>query len=322
MEKSTRQHLFKKLLSGKATSEEIEKINHWFDSYETEEKVIIADFKNRSKNEIKEKLFDQIKNKSGLNTYQRKIRNNHIFRFAAAACLIVGFLFYGLKISSQKESNINEETFISFENAVGMIKRIKLPDGSQVQLFHNSSIEVHKNFSESRHIVLHGKAFFDVQPNPELPFTIQSNTFKTTVLGTSFSIESRADQKERVAVKSGIVTVESKEHGEVKLTELESIELNDDQLKQEAIGDADLEFGWTEKIIAFNNTEIKSMIAQIEDWYGVEISCNCDTYPKRKISGLYKDMTLEELLITIQFSIPLKFEIHDQKVRLKFQECQ
>ncbi|MFD2036078.1 FecR family protein [Belliella marina] len=320
MDKNILYKTLRRLFSGKATKEEIRDINSWYDSYDTEEKTIIEDYKNRSRQEIRNELFTNIQAKSGIQSLERTRRIRNI-TLGLAASLCIGLFTLAWRISSPSVSKQQQDTFISFDNGVGMIKKVKLPDGSSVQLHHNSTIEVNKNFSQNRSVYLKGKAFFDVKPNEDLPFTIETNTFKTTVLGTSFSVESRLGGIERVAVKSGKVVVKTDEFGEVRLGKFESVELNNSQLSQNTIRNADLEFGWTDKTIVFDNTEVSSMIQQIEDWYGVKISCNCKDLPKRKISGAYKDMSLEVLLTAIQFSIPLKFEINEEKIQIEFQEC-
>ncbi|MCH7413825.1 FecR family protein [Belliella sp. R4-6] len=320
MDKNTLQKTLQRLFKGKASSEDRNVINDWYHSFDSDEDIIIEDHKNRSRQEIRDEIFSKIQAQSGIKR-QHDNRRIYFLTFAIAACICIGLFNLAYKFSNPSLQIQPEETFISFENEVGMIKKVKLPDGSYVQLHHNSSIDVNKEFSQNRKVLLKGKAFFDVVPNKDLPFTIETESFKTTVLGTSFSIESRPGSFDKVAVKSGNVSVQSQEFGEVLLGKDETVKLESNQLVQGSITNSELEFGWTERTLVFINTDISTMIKEIENWYGVELYSNCENLPNRKISGAYHDMNLEELLITIQFSIPLEFEINKKSVHLTFKEC-
>lgn len=320
MNKNILQKSLQKLLRGWASAEDKNLINDWYYSFDSDEKIIIEDYKNRSRLEIRNDLFLKIKNQSGIGK-QRRSRNLQVFAVGMAACIIIGLFVLAWKISEPTLQIQPLENFISFRNEVGMIKKVKLPDGSFVQLHHNSSIEVNREFSQNRKVLLKGKAFFEVMPNKDLPFTIETESFKTTVLGTSFSIESRPGFFDKVAVKTGSVSVQSQEFGEVLLDKNETVKYENNQLFQGFIDNSHLEFGWTDRTIVFENTEISTVILEISNWYGIEVLYNCENLSKRKISGVYQDMSLEELLLTIQFSIPFEFKINKQSVQITFNEC-
>ncbi|MCH7396831.1 FecR domain-containing protein [Belliella sp. DSM 107340] len=320
MDKNIFRKTLLRLFKGKASDEDKNLINDWYHAFDSDEDIIIEDHKNRNRQEIRNEIFSNIQTRSGLKNQERS-RRMYFLTFAIAACICIGLFNLAYKFSNPSFLIQPEESFISFQNEVGMIKKVKLPDGSYAQLHHNSSIEVNKDFSQKRKVLLKGKAFFDVVPNKDLPFTIETKSFKTTVLGTSFSIESRPGSFDKVAVKSGNVSVQSQEFGEVLLGKDETVKLENNQFVQGSITNSELEFGWTKRTLVFENTDLSTMILEIENWYGVTLSSNCENLPNRKISGAYHDMNLEELLITIQFSIPLEFEINKQSVHLTFKEC-
>lgn len=89
-------------------------------------------------------------------------------------------------------------------------ERVSLSDGSEVLLAAGSRLSVPGSFgSKDRTVVLHGEAFFDVEPSA-LPFVVKTADARTTVLGTSFNVRSwpgSMAEATEVIVESGRVAV-------------------------------------------------------------------------------------------------------------------
>lgn len=86
---------------------------------------------------------------------------------------------------------------------------IVLPDGSQVQLNHHSSISFKKNFTP-RTIHLDGEAFFTVVPG-KYAFIVTTPYGNVEVLGTEFNVKTTSNQLV-VDVKKGIVELKTAYH--------------------------------------------------------------------------------------------------------------
>ncbi|MCK5346671.1 MAG: FecR domain-containing protein, partial [Candidatus Heimdallarchaeota archaeon] len=79
-------------------------------------------------------------------------------------------------------------------------------DGSLVYLNGNSEISISKKFGvKNRMVSLKGEAFFEVQRNKNIPFSISTYKTTTQVLGTSFNVYSDQSEQVRVSVVSGVV---------------------------------------------------------------------------------------------------------------------
>lgn len=86
-----------------------------------------------------------------------------------------------------------------------------LDDGSRVTLNANSRIEI-KYYRNQRHIdLLQGEAVFEVQPDRDRPFVVETQRLKVTVLGTRFAVN-KLKQLERVSVDHGKVQVLNKQN--------------------------------------------------------------------------------------------------------------
>src|SRR5690625_7284292 len=82
---------------------------------------------------------------------------------------------------------------------------ITLSDGSVVRLNRNSRLQLQNEPGHSRKAWLEGEAYFDIQTDPERPFTISSGDALVEVLGTSFNV--KGGEKVLVAVVEGVVSL-------------------------------------------------------------------------------------------------------------------
>ncbi|SHN07162.1 FecR family protein [Phytopseudomonas punonensis] len=87
---------------------------------------------------------------------------------------------------------------------IGQLRRMKLADGSEVQMDADTRIQV--LFDERvRHLtLLRGRAIFDVRHNPQRPFVVDAGAAQVRVLGTRFVVE-RFDRRVQVSVARGRV---------------------------------------------------------------------------------------------------------------------
>ena len=94
------------------------------------------------------------------------------------------------------------------EIAAGPVRRIALPDGSEIVIDAASQATVRYTRS-GRHVELKsGDAIFDVARDVQRPFEVDGGAAHVSVLGTRFAV-TRLDESTRVSVERGRVSVES-----------------------------------------------------------------------------------------------------------------
>lgn len=128
-----------------------------------------------------------------------------LLRVAVAAALVVavglGWIYFnrqGQQPVVKRSANKEENTAAVLQHEVntsGKEKSIQLADGSMVVLFNNSELTFEKAFTR-RYIKLIGKAFFKVAKDAAKPFTVESGAITTTALGTEFTVNAFAAQKQ------------------------------------------------------------------------------------------------------------------------------
>lgn len=76
-----------------------------------------------------------------------------------------------------------------YNNTTEKAVRVRLPDSSWMVLYAHSSAKHLEKFNDGeRALFLSGKAFFEVAKDEQKPFRVYAGGLKTTVLGTSFTI--------------------------------------------------------------------------------------------------------------------------------------
>lgn len=219
--------------------------------------------------ELDELLFDKAsipfqKDKSDvLNEIMTKSKSKTLWQFTAvkiAASLLL------LAVAATAFSRFYTQTV---STAALKIADVELPDGSLVKLNENSQLSYHPYWWwANRSLEFEGEAFFEVQKGSQ--FSVVSNKGTTTVLGTSFNINTRK-QHYQVFCKTGKVQVTSGpqlvvlEPGHMaqlassgELTKTTS-SLNNNVLQ------------WTNGLFHFENTVLMDVFNQLESHYGVAI---------------------------------------------------
>lgn len=204
------QELLKKYLEGRATPEEEQLVDDWYDSLSSrQDKIHLSDEERRI---LRSDYWDSIKTKiRGPVGKSRNLWPGLIGVAASIAAIVVmAVLLLPAEIRDQEvvEANVPtrmEEIF----NRTEEVSHLALSDGSRVMLFPGSRLLYSQEFNvEERTVHLSGEAFFDISHDAEKPFYVFANEVVTKVLGTSFSVTAYPeDLRITVAVKSGKVSV-------------------------------------------------------------------------------------------------------------------
>ena len=186
-----------------------------------------------------------------------------------------------------------------------------LADGSEITLYKNSIVECNQPFDSSkRDLLLHGEALFKVAKDKTKPFTVFTENFSTTALGTVFNIRAYNKKQSGVKLISGKVVVRNLQSvtspvymypgdeclfkaGELKL-ELHAFKSPEPVTH---IGQAVTE---TEEEIVFYNAPLQQVFNKIGSIYHVTIHIEAKHLENRKFTGTHlKNESPDELLNTI-----------------------
>ncbi len=148
-------------------------------------------------------------------------------------------------------------------------QEVTLPDGSQVFLKKDARLQYTTAFArkQQRHVTLEGEAFFEVTKDPQHPFTIDAQKMRVAVVGTSFLVNTTAQE---VSVRTGKVEVTQSEPGNALLLAAgEGVRLSGNKLQRE-VADSNDYFLKTGRIV-FNNKSFEAIIGDISRILGVPV---------------------------------------------------
>ena len=180
-------------------------------------------------------------------------------RVAAIAALFVVVFGAMVVFNSMNTTAIHSGDSISF---------VSLEDGSSVWLDEGSTLSFDSGFGEyHRNITLDGKAFFDVKKNKDLEFAISSNDLTVSVLGTSFTVDTK-EGVNMVAVKSGKVSVSAHDKNITLLPNEKTRLVNNAFVNEAALAE---DISWRNSDLSFDNARLDQVISDINLYHNDKI---------------------------------------------------
>ena len=203
----------------------------------------------------------------------RNITLSKIIRFTGkiAAVLVIGFAINYVLFTHRVSEWTNQMTTI--EAPSGKQIRVTLNDGSVIDLNSGSRIVYPSIFAgKERRIQLYGEAMFDVEPDANRPFIVETFACDVKVLGTHFNvIADEAKNQFSTALFRGKVAVLSHLSNEsVLMDENSVVNLKNGHLQIVPIEDPD-EYRWPEGIITLNRMSFEQIAEKLERYYDVKI---------------------------------------------------
>ena len=275
-----------------------------------------------------EKFIDQ--DESSLSNTQKKkgivipFTNYKIFTVAASILflLIAGyFLWYQKDLYEQENiAQVEQIEILEKSNQAGQKSTLKLPDGSVVILNSNSKLFVPEKFTGgAREVTLEGEAYFDIVPNPDMPFLVKTKNAKVKVLGTAFNLKSIASHTKIVlnVVEGKVQFSDAVKESNIYVTAHEAAILDTSTGKIESIDFDSDAIAWSKGELVFRSASFQEIVSTLEDWYGVEIATKKRISIKNGFTGRYKNASLKEVLTGISFSVDFDFEIDGKLVVIK-----
>lgn len=266
--------LFARYINGDVTDDEKQLVDDWYASYIDGKADLTAADEERLQAEIQAGISSKIQRPAA------KIRTIKLMRYAAAVTILL--VSVTLFVRNKKSSpapvtgSTTGETFTTVNTKTGEIKKISLPDGSQVWINAKSVVRISNSFQDSRQRYVYldeGEAFFEVTKDAQRPFLVKTPYVTTRVLGTSFNVKAYQQLKQAsVTVRTGKVQVN---HGKTQLALLtRNMQLKYNVAKQNAkIGRADAEATrlWTTGKLVLKQATFNELAFAMANTYGVQL---------------------------------------------------
>ncbi len=234
----------------------------------------------------------------------RRVGMRRAWRVVAALTVVAFFTVVFLLV--QRDAGL-----VTVETAAGETQVIELADGTTVRLLGGSTLsypDPDEAPALARTVRLTGRAFFTVVPNPA-PFTVETPTALTTVLGTRFGVAADVDVTE-VVLASGSVAVAP------KAAQDRLVVLEPGQMSRVAVGalastpvavDVAEALGWTGLFI-FRATPLRVIAERLSAHYDTPVQV-APSLADEQITGEFsQDLPLEEILQTLAAGLAAEVE--------------
>jgi ferric-dicitrate binding protein FerR (iron transport regulator) len=261
-------------------------------------------FKENSTTDV-DALWSRIETSTHLKGRQNSVILNIRYLVAVAAAACIGLLVFF-------KGGFSSDGSIDITAAVAQITKEILPDQSEVTLSPGTKLSYNTdNWSKDRKLDLEGLAFFDVKKGET--FTVQTAKGTVTVLGTSFSVDTRFGKFE-VVCKTGKVKVEYRD-GSAKILNPGEMVSDQNGTLIMAAADHDDMIPWLNGTYTFENTAFSNVIMELENQFDIKIEID-ESYLNQKYTGYFKQGKLEDALFSVTWPMKLKFEIKGSVVHM------
>lgn len=227
---------------------------------------------------------------------------------AVALLLAVGNGWY-----QARQTRLDLESLNTTINVpIGQRIEVTLQDGTRVCLNAGSSLEFPNVFSKrDRKVGLSGEAMFDVMPDADCPFIVETYGYDVEVFGTRFNVEADAASAEfSTALLQGSVKVTDRASGTgFFLVQGEKAELVHGRLRRSPITNSD-EYLWTEGIISLQCDSFTELLKRMEKAYDVHFIIQYDKEPVVRCRGKIRVSDgIEHALEILKLGTDFNYEI-------------
>ena len=232
----------------------------------------------------------------------------------------------GTRIEAANGSLIYSDTTQSQETLYNEIAiprggefHLTMADGTQVWLNADTRLKYPVNFNgKTREVFLQGEAYFEVAPNAEQPFLVNTTRGCIQVLGTAFNVRDYAEEKKVVTVL---------ESGKVRYTtagkQQESRELRPGFLLEDVEGqhlharqvNTRLYTEWRNGKYIFENASVEEIMSTLQRWYNIDVIYTDEKVKQLHFTGdLERYETFDVFLHFMETGGDIRFQIKDNIV--------
>jgi Fe2+-dicitrate sensor, membrane component len=291
-----------------------------------------------------------------VNKKSRSLNKQTWLKIAASwtILLLLSGVFGWFLRGGQKPQVAELKTLQSMETTVqtklGSQSMVDLPDGSTVWLNAGSKLTYNESYdAEDREVSLIGEACFDVKTNPEKPFVVRVGDIYVKAFGTTFNIKAYPeDQVITTTLVKGKVIIEGTDVNDEKfsitmkpnenityLTNLKSVKEQPESITAPIKPEKAVEIKIPETVIIDDNINpelftswkddswiiekqlLENLVKDLERRYDVEIQFASDNISGYHFSGTIQRETIEQVMLILQRTIPLKYAINENTITIR-----
>ncbi len=266
---------------------------------------------------LKEKLqFNSTHKNKG-----RKISWYGMLRKLAAAAVILTIVSLGSIYLYEKTLVIDDVSRqLVASTPLGGQTRLLLPDGSVAWINAKSELKYDVGFGTTdRRLHLQGEAYFEVNKNEKLPFSVSAGDMEVIATGTIFNVRSYIDDNkwEVNLLEGGVDVVVSDKRYTLHSDEKAIYDKTTASVTVEPT-DARMAAQWTNGKLSFYQASIPDIYKMLERHFNVRIQIDCEELKEEYFLGsINLEMSLSEILSYLDIDKKYKIEITNDVIVVK-----
>ena len=233
---------------------------------------------------------------------------------------------------------------MNIETTLGSRALTTLPDGSKVWLNAGSRLDYNLEFGRKTRIVkLTGEAFFDVKTDSTKPFIVRAGKLAIKAYGTAFNVKAYPEENSiTTTLVRGKVVIAGKDNADKEFTinmkPNDKIAFFNDKVQNvtalnkmhavnnreqrsapvvlteiNAIKEAEIKTelytSWKDDRWVIEKRDIEGLVNDFERRYNIKIQLESDDVKKYHFTGTLQNETIEQVLVILRHTIPLKYKI-------------
>jgi len=273
------QDLFFKFFSREASVEETDALTAWLDEDPSRQEEFNKAYEMFMISQVV--AFADLDSKPATGVKAVRKRRWLTYVASAAASVVIGMFINNYFFTRPIVETLDSTVLVS-EAQPGQRTSVTLSDGTVVELNSNSRIEYPAIFHKGdRRVRLEGEAMFDVAPDQEHPFIVETFAYDVKVLGTKFDVIADSKEKEfSTALLNGEVSIQDKSAKPlVTLRPNMMASMHEGRLLCSRLSDTDA-YLWTDGVISAVGIPFDKLMRRFERCYGVNIDIASATLPE------------------------------------------
>jgi ferric-dicitrate binding protein FerR (iron transport regulator) len=208
-------------------------------------------------------------------------------------------------------SGLNAPGVLTLQTGAGDNTFIRtFDDGTVVYLAGNTTLTYPEEFrGNQRKISFSGEAYFEIQPDSEMPFLIETENAVIKVLGTAFNLKSSPGNFE-VIVEEGLVMVTLRENPKESgiAGKGEMLTGRDKSIEKSRFTDPAY-LSWRMNRMQFRDEKLGNIAAVISRNFNIKIEFDNPGLTEHRLTATFHNSELNTIAEVIAFSFDLGYEI-------------
>lgn len=260
-------------------------------------------------------IIQKTEKKLGFTTQDSAKTNKWKWIGIVASILFILSLAFSVNsiIDKKQATTLNEYSCRAKE-----VRTVTLSDGTKVWLNSSSLLIASEPFiGDKREVTLFGEAYFEVAPNTEKPFIVETLNLKTKVLGTHFNVVAfPTDDIHEISLYEGKVQLNPNQNNNTAILNPGDRAYYDTNTGKMKLMHTDLgkPAQWRDGILRFYDEDLFSISKKLERHFQTRIFISDSVTGNLKYSGEFEEESLERILELLSSAKEFEFKINNNGI--------